>query len=375
MAGPLAAVAMAAGLEHCHRSPTASGKALPPDARPPSRDEVVEVCAGDRHSCARAADGRVACWGNSEFYFSGQERQLDAPRVVEGLPKAEALRCAGRGACIRTADGKIVCRYGLPVSPDTIELPGPAKDFVLYGSGGCAILEDARLVCWYPHVKVVYPVVWESSTTDAGAGATGFAIASASAHGVCVLRGSMAPMCLEPQFFPVPIGAPPPYPEPRLALEAADDLAGVVELMLFDSSTPVMNSFAEVCGRFADGRVACHGRPVPPAWEGVMATQLLGAGCLRGKDGAVHCAVEADWHRRIPPDATSLAVSADHECAVSAGRAKCWGEASYGQLGDGTRYLHERPVRVSDIGDAVAIAAGQTFACASRREGKLSCWG
>ena len=65
--------------------------------------------------------------------------------------------------------------------------------------------------------------------------------------------------------------------------------------------------------------------------------------------------------RLRPGVARSPAIAAGdyHTCALlSDGSARCWGNNSYGQLGDGTMTERHTPVAVSGLSNAVAIAAG-----------------
>ena len=69
-----------------------------------------------------------------------------------------------------------------------------------------------------------------------------------------------------------------------------------------------------------------------------------------------------------------------HSCAVfDSGRMLCWGDNTYGQLGDGTTTSSAMPVEVK-LGanmpqKAKAIAAGQFFTCALFEGGSVYCWG
>jgi alpha-tubulin suppressor-like RCC1 family protein len=63
-------------------------------------------------------------------------------------------------------------------------------------------------------------------------------------------------------------------------------------------------------------------------------------------------------------------------CAVHSGAAKCWGNNSVGQLGDGTTTVSVTPVTVSGLSSGVSkIATGETHACAVLIDGTVKCWG
>jgi alpha-tubulin suppressor-like RCC1 family protein len=87
-------------------------------------------------------------------------------------------------------------------------------------------------------------------------------------------------------------------------------------------------------------------------------------------------------------DATAIAAGASHTCALlSNGGVECWGEGGYGQLGDGTEAGPEqciegepspcstKPIAVSAIINATAIAAGDLHTCALLSTGGVDCWG
>ncbi len=74
---------------------------------------------------------------------------------------------------------------------------------------------------------------------------------------------------------------------------------------------------------------------------------------------------------------TALALGENHTCAlITGGRMKCWGQNSYGQLGDGTITDRQTPVDVVGLGSGVrAIAAGSYHTCAVTEAGGVKCWG
>lgn len=90
-----------------------------------------------------------------------------------------------------------------------------------------------------------------------------------------------------------------------------------------------------------------------------------------------------------PPSSTPVSVSgltsgvkvisggSRHTCALTTGdAAKCWGNNQYGQLGNGTTGLSSFPVNVSGLTSGVnVIRAGYWDSCALMLSGGLKCWG
>lgn len=82
----------------------------------------------------------------------------------------------------------------------------------------------------------------------------------------------------------------------------------------------------------------------------------------------------------LPARAVSITAGAYHSCALLAGgNVYCWGDDTYGQLGDGTPgpALVENPQAVALPGGqgATAVAAGYYHTCAILTDGTVACWG
>ena len=80
------------------------------------------------------------------------------------------------------------------------------------------------------------------------------------------------------------------------------------------------------------------------------------------------------------PDLDGVTLDAAAEgastCAVKTdGTVWCWGDNSYGQLGDGASLDSSVPQAVSGLADIVQIAMGERHVCALEADGTLWCWG
>ena len=80
--------------------------------------------------------------------------------------------------------------------------------------------------------------------------------------------------------------------------------------------------------------------------------------------------------------AKAITAGGDHTCAVlSDGSVQCWGDNSYGELGNGNTTNSSLPVTVPGITNATAVTAGGEDAspsghsCAVLNSGMIQCWG
>ncbi len=73
----------------------------------------------------------------------------------------------------------------------------------------------------------------------------------------------------------------------------------------------------------------------------------------------------------------AISASYLHTCALTTkGKVLCWGDNTYGQLGDNTTTNSLKPVTVYGLSKGVkAISAGYTTTCATTTKGKAKCWG
>jgi alpha-tubulin suppressor-like RCC1 family protein len=74
---------------------------------------------------------------------------------------------------------------------------------------------------------------------------------------------------------------------------------------------------------------------------------------------------------------TAVSVGALSTCVITAGGSvKCWGDNSYGELGNASTTQSVVPVQVTGLTSGVtAVSVGSNFACAITASGGVECWG
>lgn len=113
---------------------------------------------------------------------------------------------------------------------------------------------------------------------------------------------------------------------------------------------------------------------------------ILSAGGVRcwGQNGDGQLGDASTVDRHTPVDVVGLTSGIEeiangryHTCArTSAGGVKCWGQNTYGAVGDGTTTGRTTPVDVMNLGSGVArLGMGHWFSCAVTTGGALKCWG
>ena len=77
-----------------------------------------------------------------------------------------------------------------------------------------------------------------------------------------------------------------------------------------------------------------------------------------------------------PRAGNRVAMGSAHACVIREdGTVQCWGNNSFGQLGDNTLTNHAAPAAVQIVNNAVALAAGGNHTCALLADGTVRCWG
>ncbi|GIX35138.1 MAG: chromosome condensation regulator RCC1 [Lysobacteraceae bacterium] len=328
---------------------------------------LVAIRTGTEHTCALAQSGTLLCWGSNRFHQLGdgstEDRALALP--VPGLagPVIE-VGAGGAHTCARLADGAVQCwgsntrgQLGLGDTqprdaPTTVNGLAPVRSLAVGDAHTCAVLMNGGALCWGDN----YFGGVGDGTTDSrtlptpvqGLG-SGMTRVFAGLGYSCALDDAGTGRCWGANRYGQSSQGNPDYRV--LVPEPATDTGVLQGLGLGGFHACSLRDGGMFCwgyngsGQLGDGSES--DRRTPQAVEGLDGTVLMvGSGHL-------------------------------HQCAVLAdGQARCWGDNAYGQLGDGTTTSRSRPVQVTGIpAPIVAISASIGHTCAVDTAGKAWCWG
>jgi alpha-tubulin suppressor-like RCC1 family protein len=296
------------------------------------------VSAGDGFACAvvttngASSNGEVVCWGANEFGELGSA--------------SSSARCSG------TLDGFTA---DLPCSPTpqiVTTVNGGALVNVISVSAGqdsaCALTESGGVLCW-----------------------------GDNAYGQLGNGGGAPSMCggdVEP-------GGTPTYPCSSVPMGVTALTGGATAVSVGDQGA---------CAVTASGAVACWGRND----AGQVGSDGSNDFCIEqtpcyGPDGhpcqgsglgnTIACALVPTQVTGIAA-ATSVSVGGFGACALTGGEIMCWGDNSFGELGNGGAPPCQGAncpgyaVQVTGLSGVTALSTGASTACAIA-SGAAWCWG
>lgn len=146
-------------------------------------------------------------------------------------------------------------------------------------------------------------------------------------------------------------------------------------LDIVDAKAISAGSF-HICALHEDGSVSCWGNNS----QGQIGNGE--SGIIYSDEYAADVAIP--WPVAGIDDAIAVSAGLTHTCVLhSDSTVSCWGDNSYGQLGNGETGDGREdnsadsvvPVQVKNITDAISIAAGPGYTCALHRDQTASCWG
>ncbi len=323
-----------------------TGSATGDPTRPP---RIVEVDAGNFHTCVRTDAGTVECWGQCGWQCGVRPSGATERLPVGGVVDAEELAAGDSHACVRTTNGEVACwgsnYLGLlgRESPDQSPLPlvvpdvHDAVEIAIDESLACARRRDGTVVCW-------------------GAASRDYDTTAEAA---------------------------------KLRLPAAvPGIVGAQSLQLTGSSACARTDAGMACASWASGSPDFKSRPRPTpvdlARADVVDTTFGTCTCTLGSDAVVHCEGTGILSARLadgssppvqlhdcPEDGLTGVRAIEDDCALMQdGTVRCWTPALVNANVD-----PRKPVAIEGIADAQSLAVGSGHACALRSDGALLCWG
>ncbi len=297
-----------------------------------------KVSAGWYHNCAILDDGDLKCWGrdnHGQLGDGGSNTNTNAP------------------------------------SSTAIDL-GSGRTAIAVSAGDyhtCAILDNGDAKCWGKdshgqlgdggsNTDTTAP---SSTAIDLGTGRTAVAVSAGSRHTCAILDNGDAKCWGQDSYGQLGDGGS------NTDTNAPSSTA--IDLGTGRTAVAVSAGWSDTCAILDNGDLKCWGRD--------NFGQLGDGGSNTDTDAPSSTAIDLGSGR------TAIAVSAGdyHTCAIlDNGDAKCWGKDSHGQLGDGgsntdTNAPSSTAIDLGTGRTAVAVSAGWYHNCAILDNGDAKCWG
>jgi alpha-tubulin suppressor-like RCC1 family protein len=330
---------------------------------------VRSVAAGRNHRCALRFDGTVSCWGANDRFQLGDPLSTGAltPQPVVGLTGVDALVAGISHTCALNVDGTVVCwgannlnQLGDGTSLDSAT-PNPVGSLsgvvaiAARADHTCALKGDRSVWCWGTNV---YSQLGDGSTAPTAvpvqaAGVTDAVGISVGLRHSCALRPNGTVVCWgDNTYGQVGDGTTTlrTVPTPVAGLDRVTSLSlGLIHSCALRSGGDVWCWGANGNGQLGDGTVQPYRAGAAPA-------------------------------SAVPGPVAGLASSGQFNCAIGhEGTLSCWGQNTWGQLGDGTTVASATARTWSPayavLGRIAEVAASAASTCALDSFGRVRCWG
>jgi len=306
----------------------------------PNLSGVSAAVAGDEFNCALMIDGTARCWGLGEKGQRGDGSFVQytlSPSQVSGVTTAVSLAAGYNHACALLADGTMQCwgdnahgQLGNPsiTAPTAVPVAVTGVSGVAAMTVGafhtCAVMADHTVQCWGSNNlgQLGDGTYNDASTPVVVSGLSGVtALAGGGSHTCALAAGAV--YCWGNGY------------DGELGQGAFAPSTTPVQVSGISTAVAIRAGWVHTCALLQDGSVWCWGS------NGVG---QLGDGTAQDATAPVRALGIST--------ATNLTVSWwHHTCALLANASiKCWGENTWGQLGDGTTTTTSTPVSMSGTG-------------------------
>jgi len=396
---------------------SSSTATVPTPGLVPGLTAITAIAAGRQHTCS-VGGGQVRCWGSNTWGQLGSAiAGTQVPTLVPGISDAVAVTAGDKHSCARLASGAVKCwgdnSYGevgdgfatalsTGVVPPTTVVNLAAASQVSAGTDATCAITSGYVRCWGDNsngrignnARLRSPV-----PVRAGAIADAVEIA-ASSFAMCARHQSGAVSCWGDNYYGEVGGTTLPgvgWPQAVAGISNAVSIAG---------------GERHFCAALATGSVQCWGDngfyqlgtsavalstiplTVPNIANAVAVTAGYRHSCALLSGGAIRCwgsgssgqlgngATGGNYMSASPVDvinlggaATAVAAGSIHTCALVGGFAKCWGDNSSYQIGDGTTTPYSQPRTAVNLTNAIKLTAGRDHNCVITSASRVACWG
>jgi alpha-tubulin suppressor-like RCC1 family protein len=295
--------------------------------QPADLGAVADVSWGLEHACLALRDGSVSCWGDPYAGALGHATDGAATNHFAGVPGLHDIAsvvCFDETSCALSQSGQVYCwglnnggQVGIGVESDQELSPRSvqdATDVVQLAAGGshaCALRRNGQVICWGTNVH------GESGSSDVAhdqPSPVTVPIAGNVRQLACGPFDSYAVM-LDGSVMTWGSGTPTPHVSTTLA--GATFVAAATQ--------------APTCALLTGGSAECFGdNTLGVLGDGETGGFAASPVRVLGLTGA-----------------TQIDVDYSHVCALDdAGNVWCWGDNSFGNLGDGTTAASSKPIAV-----------------------------
>lgn len=336
---------------------------------------VLDIPAGVHHGCALTPSRRVFCWGRNHFGQLGDGTNVEShlPVEVTGLGAGVlAVAAGGHTSCAISAEGRAFC-WGRGVNgqigdgdatdrwtPTAVEGLGDDVQAMTLGEAHvCALNRQRRVYCWGANG---YGQIGDSSTTQRNLpvlvqGLIGGTLSMAAGRlHTCAASADGAAYCWGWNGWgQIGDGS------------TADRWVRTPVTGLEEGVTEVAAGHGHSCAATAS-RLYCWGD---------NSQGQLGDGSNDGRALAAPVRRMGSGVHGLTAGGAEPWYLGGHSCALTAaGRAYCWGRNAEGQVGDRSFTNRNLRRRVSRFADGVLkIVAGGFHSCALTGGGRVFCWG
>ena len=285
---------------------------------------AVAIALGFRHSCVTGSAGVIACWGDNTSGQLGDGTTVSRAifGVVPNLNNVQAIAAGDNHTCALGADGTARC----------------------WGLNSVGQLGDDSSI----NRTTPVPVTGLTSTNIRAV-----AMTAGNTH-TCALRSNSTVFCWGSN------GAGQLGDNTHVNRDVPVPVVGSSGFLL-STVVSIAAGGLHTCALVAGGGVRCWGE---------NGSGQLGDGTTNDRSTAPGSSISG------LNNVVAIIAGQSHSCAlIASGIIGCWGNNSFGQLGNNSTANSSIPVKVNGVTNAIAIAAGNFHTCALLANGSVQCWG